>query len=82
MAHKEIVALLLRHGAEADLRDNRGTSPLYWASANGYYGIVQLLIEHHSDVDVHDDRGWSAKDQAITHRHQSVVELLDAAGAH
>ncbi|MGM0545243.1 MAG: ankyrin repeat domain-containing protein, partial [Bacteroidota bacterium] len=76
-----VVQYLLDHGADVNIRDNRGTSALYWASSNGYDAIVQLLIQHHSEVVVVDDRGWSAKDQASSHHYDNIVHMLEDAGA-
>ncbi|HSO02037.1 MAG TPA: ankyrin repeat domain-containing protein [Gaiellaceae bacterium] len=42
-AHREIVALLIEHGADVDLADRDGVTPLAHARARGYAGIAALL---------------------------------------
>jgi hypothetical protein len=43
--HRDIVALLVEHGADVNLRDSSGHTALYWARAKGYDDISQLLIQ-------------------------------------
>jgi ankyrin repeat protein len=42
-AHQEIVALLIEHGADVDLADRDGVTPLAHARARGYDAIAALL---------------------------------------
>jgi len=39
----EVVKLLLEKGANIDTVNNRGRTPLYWASRNGHLEVVKLL---------------------------------------
>ncbi|MEO5964387.1 MAG: ankyrin repeat domain-containing protein, partial [Candidatus Limnocylindrales bacterium] len=42
-AHQEIVGLLIEHGADVDLADGNGVTPLSHARTRGYAEIVRLL---------------------------------------
>ncbi len=42
-AHQEIVALLLKHGADKNIADKNGVTPLEHAKQRGFVEIVQLL---------------------------------------
>ncbi|MFC1781686.1 ankyrin repeat domain-containing protein, partial [Planctomycetota bacterium] len=46
----EQIKQLISEGAEIDLRDNRGNTPLYNAAANGRLEVAELLIENGADV--------------------------------
>jgi hypothetical protein len=43
--HRDIVALLIEHGADVNLRDSSGHTALYWARAKGNEDISQLLVQ-------------------------------------
>jgi len=46
----EIALLLLGQGADVDITDVDGRTPLYVASESGYRDHVELLLKHHADV--------------------------------
>jgi ankyrin repeat protein len=48
--HVEITVLLLGQGADVNIMDAFGCSPLYLASENGRRDDVELLLKHHADV--------------------------------
>ncbi|KAJ1385642.1 ankyrin repeat-containing domain protein, partial [Ochromonadaceae sp. CCMP2298] len=45
----KLVELLIRCGADVNLRDYRGNTPLHAACANNDIDIVRLLLLHHAD---------------------------------
>ena len=44
--HKDIVKLLLDHGANIDVKDNDGETPIYRAAVKGHTETVKLLLDH------------------------------------
>jgi hypothetical protein len=48
--HEEAARVLLEHGADPNVRDETGMSPLSIASALGAAGLVRLLLHHGADV--------------------------------
>ena len=68
---EEMVALLLKHGAEPNARNGRGETPLEqaisvarpWAAE-----AVKLLVDHGADVNAKDSKGLPPLAYARTHR--------------
>ena len=79
---KEVADLLIRRGADVNLRDKRGATPLWIAARGGHKEIVELLIEKGADISASDGRR-EATPLLIAARsgHADVVELLIAKGA-
>jgi hypothetical protein len=69
-------------GSDAiDAVDNRGKTPLYWASSNGNDSAVRVLVELGADIDRQDNVGRSALIDAAGNLQSSCVVLLIALGA-
>jgi ankyrin repeat protein len=82
----EIVTLLLQAGADIEVRDQSGYSPLMWAAdmamVNGEREeIVQRLIAAGADVNSRRLDGESVLSVALNAGNMDVVALLMAAGA-
>ena len=60
------VAALLAEGADPNVADERGMTPLVWAVYGGYEDIVELLCEGGADVNLRARTGetalWHAED--------------------
>jgi ankyrin repeat protein len=59
----EIVDVLLKAGARADIADDRGSTPLHWAA--GHPGVISILVERGASVNMVDRSGrtvlhWAA----------------------
>jgi ankyrin repeat protein len=52
-----IIALLLRHDAYIDARDNYGKTPLYLAVENVHVDVVSYLLRRGANPNVRDERG-------------------------
>jgi hypothetical protein len=44
--HKDVVELLLAHGAEVNAKRSNGSTPLHWAEYKGYKDVAELLRQH------------------------------------
>ena len=75
------VRLLLEHGADINLQDRVGQTPLHIASVCGALEIVHLLLENGADVEVTDNSGKTASQKAVERGRDDVVELLREHGA-
>lgn len=67
---------LLNEGANHQVRDKTGATPLIIAAYWGRQDLVKLLLEHGADVDVEDDRGHSPWGDAIYRGHVEIVKIL------
>ena len=68
--------LLLNNGADIELRDFRGSTPLLVAVEYGQPEIVQLLIDNGASVFSKDRQGDTALHYAALWHHQPIVRLL------
>ncbi|KAH9028685.1 ankyrin repeat protein [Lactarius pseudohatsudake] len=78
----QIIRLLLEHGANPNVRDNRRRTPLQLVSSSGLVLSLQLeiarsLLVHGADVDVEDGMGRTPLQVALTgSRQDEMVQLL------
>ncbi|KIO00062.1 hypothetical protein M404DRAFT_1004177 [Pisolithus tinctorius Marx 270] len=59
------VDLLLKHGANPDLKDDVGLSPLHWAVVRGNRAILRRLVEIGADIHAKDAEGRTPRDMAV-----------------
>ncbi|KAK9441880.1 Pfs, NB-ARC and Ankyrin domain protein [Metarhizium brunneum] len=77
-----LVFLLCDRGADIDIRDRNGRTPLSWAAWNGHEAVVKLLLEKGANIEAIDNLYdqtpllWAAGDG-----HEAVVKLLLEKGA-
>jgi serine/threonine-protein phosphatase 6 regulatory ankyrin repeat subunit B len=80
--HREIVALLLRRGADPRRRLDEGTRALDWAAGAGHDEVVTLLLAHDPGLlDLPGGRDRTALMVAAAAGHGGLVELLHERGA-
>ena len=77
----EGVKRLIQAGADVDIQDNYGETPLFIASNKGYLEIVQILIQAGADVDKQDEFVFTPLMIASKKGHTEIVKLLIKAGA-
>jgi ankyrin repeat protein len=73
--------VLLRHGADANVRQAGGWTPLHQAAAHGQTPLVRLLLAHGADVHAASEDGRTPLHMALHGGHQETVELLRRHGA-
>lgn len=56
--HIDVVGLLIENGADIEVADKGGLTPLHEASCNGHIDVVGLL-ENGADVAVVNKDGWT-----------------------
>ena len=74
--HASIVKMLLKNGAQPNVRARGGLTPLHSAAANGDVESIQLLILAGADLHVLNDDGKLPLDLAREGGHSQVVEIL------
>lgn len=80
--HKAPVAILLKHGARADLRQKAyGATPIHVAARLGRFEIVEILASHGAEVDVKNYRGQTPLHLAARMGYSDVAQLLLSRGA-
>jgi ankyrin repeat protein len=79
--HSNVARVLLRHGANIEVRDKYDWSPLDLASRGGHVGIVRMLLEHGANVKILDKDNYTALHLASGSGHSVVVRMLLEHGA-
>ena len=72
----EIATVLLHAGANRDLRNHEGATPMLLAAQEGHDEIVRILLEAGADPNVRANAGITALHQAAAFGHTMVVKLL------
>jgi ankyrin repeat protein len=75
------VEKLLQNGANVNVKDNYGNTPLYLASFYGYTATVKILLANGADMEAKDSQGRTALDWASYNGHTEIVTILLANGA-
>ena len=76
--HLEAVKYLLAQGAEVDLKDTYGNTPLWRAAfdSKGAYDFVHLLVAHKADPNSKNNAGRSPLDFAIQIADNALITIL------
>jgi ankyrin repeat protein len=79
-ACRELAEKLVSRGADVNLRDTEGRTPLHYAAQAGDENVGELLIDHGAEVDAMDASGATPLHDAARGS-KSIVELLLTHGA-
>lgn len=81
--HAEIVAILLDSGADVDVRDESGITPLWNAAGSTPSSdVIRLLLDAGANPNATDTNlGWTPLSRAVDYDNLDVVRLLLSAGA-
>jgi hypothetical protein len=77
----ERVKKLLEEGADPNIRDGDGNTPLHFAASKGCAEVARLLLEHGADPNAQDKSGETPLHVAASMGHVDVVRLLLERGA-
>ena len=75
------MTLLLDAGADVNVKDDSGWTPLYHAASEGHTEIAKLLLDAGADVNVKDDSGWTPLHHTASGGLTEIAKLLLDAGA-
>jgi uncharacterized protein len=75
------VRYLLQKGADPNLRDGRGNTPLILAVSGGYGNLIPILTAGKANVNLGNASGETPLIRAVQRRDANMVRLLLAAGA-
>ncbi len=78
---RETTRLILKHGGDTELANDRGQIPLSGAAFNGDTDMARLLIEHGALVNAPDSDGKTALMFAAMFNRIEIIDLLLAHGA-
>jgi ankyrin repeat protein len=79
--HLDIVNMLIAAGANVNLRDRLGRTPLHGCGIYNRYAIAQSLIAAHANIDLPDQWGKSALSLAHSYNRRAIVILFIEHGA-
>ena len=75
-----IVRWLIDKGADPDIRDNDGLSPLMYAAQRGNRDIAQILLLAGAQINLRDPFGNTALQIAVNHGHWQLADFLEKRG--
>ncbi|KAF7516376.1 hypothetical protein G7054_g14184 [Neopestalotiopsis clavispora] len=79
--HAEVVKMLLDQGANLNVANKDGWTPLNTASGNGHIKVVKMLLDKGADWAVASKDGWTPLSTASNNGHTEVVKMLLDKGA-
>ncbi|KAJ3494179.1 hypothetical protein NLG97_g4251 [Lecanicillium saksenae] len=71
-----ITDLLLKNGADINIKDGHGQTPLFQAAEYGREAIAELLLKNGANIDAKDHLGQTPLFRAAEYRREAIVELL------
>ncbi|ETE62186.1 Ankyrin repeat domain-containing protein 27, partial [Ophiophagus hannah] len=79
--HVDLVALLLKHGANIEAKDVNQAGPLHFACQNGHFQVVKYLIECSAKQNKRDIYGNTPLMYACVNGYQEIAAILLQHGA-
>jgi len=70
------VGILLHYGANTNIQDNQGMTPLMHAVKKGLPETIKPLLDYGADIYKQDNQGMTALDLAQNRNHQTIIDLL------
>lgn len=75
--HERIADLLLKHGADANIREQGGYTPVHAAAQNGDIAMIRTLIYGGADLTARSDDGKTPLDLAREANQMEAAKLLE-----
>lgn len=75
------ITLLMRHGADAQMRAYEGESAVHLAASNGHHDAIRILLNHGAEVDALDENDCTPLMFAAMQNHPHCVNELLINGA-
>ncbi|MDC4224217.1 MAG: ankyrin repeat domain-containing protein [Candidatus Manganitrophus sp.] len=76
-----ITEMLVAHGADVNVRQAAGWTPLHQAAMHGQLKLAKLLLDHGADANAKAENGKTPLALATTGKHATVAALLRERGA-
>lgn len=76
-----ITEMLVAHGADVNVRQAAGWTPLHQAAIHGQVNLAKLLLDHGADVNAKAENGKTPLELATTGKHNVMAALLRERGA-
>ena len=77
----DLAQLMVDKGAEVDIRNNKGWTPLIWTSIKGRKLAVDFLIKNGANINICNNDGWNAITGAYFKNRKDIVNILSKEGA-
>ena len=77
----DMIKLLLKYGANINLKDDKGDTPLFHAIKNGKPELVKALVENGVDFNQRNSKKINPLYYAFSKKKYEIVDLLKKAGA-
>jgi len=74
--HQKIVKMLIEHGADPNIREQGGYTPLHAAAENGDEEMLRILLYGDADLNLTNNQGKTALDLDIESGHEKASLLL------
>ncbi|KAI6646528.1 Leucine-rich repeat serine/threonine-protein kinase 2-like [Oopsacas minuta] len=74
--HYDITKLLLKEGADPDVRCSNKYTPLHLATVQRHYACVKILIKNGAKIDVKDNYNRTPLDLAVERKSTKIINLL------
>lgn len=69
---------LLDCGAEVNIQETNGRTPLHWASFFGYEVVAKLLLDFGADHELQDTAQLTPVAIAHSRKHSKAIEMFDS----
>ncbi len=80
LGHQNIASLLLKHGADINMRSSDGRTPLMWAAFRNNKKMCEYLLDQGADITLEDNQGWNALDLCIIKMNYDCALVLKRRG--
>ena len=77
IGNKEICEILIKNGANVNLNDHDGKTPIIMAAATGNFEIFRLLVNNGAKIDIKDYFGWDIYDWAEIGKNKEIRSFLN-----